>query len=404
MLEYTADFGPNGWIGEQLEKDGTVTISRIFHFEHGDLLEPLPADKDQREGFIYKFRFATRESGYMRIEGRIFGIPNDVLVSDADIQLTRKLFAAHRDIAIIPKIADLVGESADIVIGGSRADAIPASAYGDLLKRFPNTTELNRYAAARVATVLGDHIAPMRDARGQYELYLNRRSSESIATLPQTELLDAELQKYIYIRDTIIAWLKSADSHSEEEWQKMIVNFLLLIFPKYVAVLENVTVADHYSAPGKIKSRYIDLALVDAGGNLDVIEVKKPFDDALVGKTKYRGNCVPAKELAGSIMQAEKYLFHLSKWGVVGEKKITNAQAAKLPPGLSIRVTNPKAMIIIGRDRKADGSPALAPDQMFDLEVIKRKYANMMDIMTYDDLLRRLENIISSLKARGATS
>jgi hypothetical protein len=58
----------------------------------------------------------------------------------------------------------------------------------------------------------------------------------------------------------------------------------------------------------------------------------------------------------------------------------------------------PKAMLILGRDRKADGSPALEPAQLSDLEVIKRKYANMIDIITYDDLLRRLENIIVSLK------
>ncbi|WP_251300665.1 DUF4263 domain-containing protein [Escherichia coli] len=28
--------------------------------------------------------------------------------------------------------------------------------------------------------------------------------------------------------------------------------------------------------------------------------------------------------------------------------------------------------------------------QLLDFEIIKRKYANMIDILTYDDLLRRL--------------
>ena len=180
----------------------------------------------------------------------------------------------------------------------------------------------------------------------------------------------------------------------------MILNFLLLIFPKYVAVLSNVTIADFYSKPGTKKTRYIDLALVDASGNLDVVEVKKPFDDALVSKGLYRGNSVPARELAGSIMQAEKYLFHLSKWGVVGEAKLTKDRSAELPSGLEIRITNPKAMVIIGRDTRPDGKPALSAAQRFDLEVIKRKYANMIDIITYDDLLRRLENILASLKRR----
>jgi hypothetical protein len=57
-------------------------------------------------------------------------------------------------------------------------------------------------------------------------------------------------------------------------------------------------------------------------------------------------------------------------------------------------------MIILGRDRRQDGSPALDQAQLFDLEVIKRQYANMMDIMTYDDLLRRLGIIIASLDRR----
>jgi hypothetical protein len=53
-----------------------------------------------------------------------------------------------------------------------------------------------------------------------------------------------------------------------------------------------------------------------------------------------------------------------------------------------------------GSIRKPDGSPALDQDQAFDLDVIKRKYMNMMDIITYEDLLRRLDNIIASLRHR----
>ena len=46
------------------------------------------------------------------------------------------------------------------------------------------------------------------------------------------------------------------------------------------------------------------------------------------------------------------------------------------------------------------GSAALDQDQAFDLDVIKRKYMNMMNMITYDDLPRRLENIIASLRHR----
>jgi hypothetical protein len=71
---------------------------------------------------------------------------------------------------------------------------------------------------------------------------------------------------------------------------------------------------------------------------------------------------------------------------------------------MQIRVTNPKALLLLGRDRRPDGNAALTDTQSFDLEVIKRKYANMMDIVTYDDLLRRLDRIIASFSARTGAS
>ncbi|MGT2492077.1 Shedu immune nuclease family protein [Cupriavidus basilensis] len=167
------------------------------------------------------------------------------------------------------------------------------------------------------------------------------------------------------------------------------------LFPKYIKVLENITIHDYYSDPGKKTNRYIDIALVDANGNLDVIEVKKPFDDKILRKSPYRGNSIPTSELSGSIMQAEKYLFHLSKWGVKGETTLTTKYATELPTGMRIRISNPKAIIIVGRDQI--GGANMTGSQLLDFEVIKRKYANMMDIITYDDLLRRLNNTIAAL-------
>lgn len=105
----------------------------------------------------------------------------------------------------------------------------------------------------------------------------------------------------------------------------------------------------------------------------------------------------------GSAALDEKYLFHLSNGGPASEEKITQKFRKLLPPNLRIRITNPTAMCILGRDRKDNGHPAFDEGQSADLEVIKRKYANMIDIITYDDLLRRLDNILASLKRRKAT-
>lgn len=404
VLTYRADQRGNGWVWRELRDHGTVTLSRVFTFERGDLVsEPDEGDQDNDfEDFEYRFRFAARRNGYFHIEGRILEIDNPVLITDVELRLERKVFIAERNISIFGKIADLVVPNQPIIVGGRREGAIPTSDFQALLRKFPNTSELNRYAAARVASVIGDYITPLRDARAHYEAYLNRRRSTMTATLAQPELVQTEIEKYVFIRDTITEWLRDGTARSERDWQKMIINFLLLIFPKYVAVLSNVQIVDAYSVSGATKNRFIDLALIDAAGNIDVIEIKKPFEDALMCRTTYRDNYIPTKELSGSIMQVEKYLFHLSKWGAAGEKTLTQRYGSKLPSGMKIRITNPKAMIILGRDQLLDGAEALAASPQLDLEIIKRKYANLIDILTYDDLLRRLNNIIESLRWRAA--
>lgn len=397
ILEYEPEDYDSRWVWGKLQADGRVRIAKAFWFNRTDLMsEPSDDDFEGIDGFVYRFRLGSRRDGYRRIEGERLGIDKPVLIA-TDVPLERRLFVAHRDVSIFRRLAALFPEGREIVIGGTRGDAIPAAAFERLLTKFPTTTELDRYASARVADVLGEYVDGMADARRNYETYLSSR----MAILPDRpleteELLESELAKFVLIRDTLGDWLGDAAVRVERDWQRLIMTFLLLIFPKYVAILENVRISDFYSTPGRVRRRFIDLALVDAAGNLDVIEIKRPHGGGLLAAGDYRDNGFPSRELSGTIMQAEKYLFHLSKWGVVGERKLSERYASLLPAGLAIRVTNPKAIVILGRD-PADG---VAGERAIDLEVVKRKYANMMDIMTYDDLLRRLDNVIASLRRR----
>ena len=42
----------------------------------------------------------------------------------------------------------------------------------------------------------------------------------------------------------------------------------------------------------------------------------------------------------------------------------------------------------------------LTPNQKLDFEIVKRKYKNIADILTYDDLINRLECTIQQLKRK----
>jgi hypothetical protein len=374
------------FVGQKLKDDGEVTIRKVFTFERADLVEPTePNEFDEGE---HSFVFGVAEGNYYRINSRILDLKHDLLIWK-QMPLSHKTFVANRDISIFGRIDTLVEEP--IVIGGDAEGAIPLTEFNELLANFPTTTELTHYANARISRVLKDYLGTMSDAQIKLDRLLNKKRS-----IPPTSrisfLEDYEPRKFEYVRDELQSMLKDAESYSEHDWQKLIVGFLLLIFPKYIAVLENLQVKDFYSDPTKIKDRYIDLTLVDANGTIDIVEIKKPFANCLLSRKKYRDNYTPRAELSGSVMQVEKYIFHLNKWGRDGEREILRKRKAELPADFEIKVTNPQAMIILGRDID------FADDQKFDFEIIKRKYANVIDIMTYDDLLHRLDNIIAMIE------
>lgn len=385
LLKYQSDGNSDTrWIDEKLQHEGSVTIRRVFTFDANSLVKNEYPDSDSWTDDDRTFVLGIADSNYYRIGKDILGLKHDLLLS-RKLKISSKTFIANRDISIFGKIDDLIEEP--IAIGGDKDGAIPLEEFEELLRNFPTSTELTHYARARITRVLKDYFGTMSDAQENLDKYLNKK--QTIKAAASVEFIqDFEPKKFEFIRDELREMLIKADSYAEKDWQNLIVNFLLLIFPKYIAVLENLQIKDFYSNPPKATNRYIDLTLVDANGSIDIIEIKKPFANCLLSVHKYRDNFTPKKELSGSVMQVEKYIFHLIKWGKAGELAILEDRVGELPPNFEIKVTSPKAIIILGRDID------FSDEQKFDFEIIKRKYANVMDIMTYDDLLRRLDNII----------
>jgi hypothetical protein len=386
LLRYTPERDGADWVDADLLNHRRVTIRRIFSFDANRLVE-----NDEKEKFSSEddrsFVLGVTEGDLYRIDRIILGIRHDLFLSKK-MAINEKTFIANRDISIFRKIDEIVDES--IVVGGNTESSIPIKKFQELLRNFSTSTELTHYTHARIARVLKDYFETMSDAQTKLSVYLNKK--QTIKPESRVKFIQGyEPKKFEYVRDELKILLQDSEGYNEKNWRKLIVDFLLLIFPKYIAVLENLHIKDFYSNPSKVKDRYIDLTLIDANGTLDIVEIKKPFANCILSQSKYRDNYTPRTELSGSVMQIEKYLFHLSKWGREGEKEILKKRSAELPSGFEIKVTNPKAMIILGRDTD------FANDQKFDFEIIRRKYANVIDIMTYDNLLRRLDNIIAMI-------
>jgi hypothetical protein len=393
------DWAPASWVNNSLSTHGVVTLSRVFTVRKEDLVDTTTARGDA-EGEEFEFVIGDVFDGYRRIRADVLGLKHDLLITKR-IQLERKIFVAELSISIFRQMDELIDEQ--IVVGGERENSVPELEFRRLLWDFPTTTELKHYTRLRITRVLREYLETLSDAELRLTKYMERRSRSGPRSpvrvherIPAASAL--ELEKFTYVRDRLAEMLKDSESYTEAIWQETVADLFLLIFPQYVAVLHKVRVNDQYSTESKAIHREIDLMLVAANGCVDIIEIKKPFQRSLVSRRQYRDNHVPIRELSGSIIQVEKYLFHLGKSGRRGERELTAKHAADIPAGLELRIVNPKGIILSGRDVD------LTDKEKFDFEFARRSYANVIDIISYDDLLRRLDNVIAVLTKRVATA
>ncbi len=247
-----------------------------------------------------------------------------------------------------------------------------------------------KYVDARLSAVLRNYLDTAIDGKQKYIRYTNKKVSQKGIDLTSI-FLENDLAKHTAILEKLNKMLKDENTYNEKQWQKEIIQIILLLYPKYINVFQETPIQDSYSG----KTRALDYLLVDSCGNIDLVEIKRPFDECIVTSKKYRDNYIPLRELSGTVMQIEKYIFYLNKSGKKGEDTLTETYKTELPSGFKIKITNPRGIIIMGRENN------LTIEQRHDFEVIKRKYKNIIDIITYDDLLRRLQFTIDQLGKRG---
>ncbi len=397
VLAYSPEQSGPSWLDDKLDSEDEATLLHTFTVRKQDLLGRVGQDEvDYFDEDVRRFVIGTVDDEYRTIRKGVLGLKHDLLIAGS-IGIRQRTFVAERNISIFRRIDEMVDEQ--IVVGGPRLGAIPEDEFARLLHDFPTSTEVTHYARARITRVLREYFDTMSDAEARLAAYMERRERSGLGKRAETHgrthvASELELEKFTYVRGRLAEMLDDAEGYLEDHWQTAVADLFLLIFPQYVAVLHKVHVTEQYSKESKSTNRYIDLMLVGADGHVDIIEIKRPRPSDLVSPGVYRGNYVPARELSGSVMQVEKYLFYLSKSGRDGERKITTKHRATLPAGLDVRITNPKAIILAGRDNN------LSTQERFDFEFARRQYSNVVDIISYDDLLRRLDNVVATLTKR----
>lgn len=389
QLVYRPDARSPESLRESLAAGNEVTIKGTYHLTQANLVKRKfkrdPNDWDDGNDEM-RFFVAKARGDYLIFDPTILNVGVPVLIA-LDAKPTWKWFTAEERTSVLRVLAEL--KPSRIVIGGDAPDAIPVSKYEGLIAQFPSPHERRLYVQSRLAGVFRELTDAQADAVARLDKYVQKR----VKTKPKdlaAPFRALEIKKYEFLHAQLKAMLKNDTGIPERQWQAQILDIVRLLNPKYIATFTSVTIKDSLSGG----HRQLDIMLVDVNGHVDVIEIKKPFKARIVTTTKYRDNHVPHRELVGTAMQLEKYLFHLARWGETGEKKLTERYSSQLPEDMRIRIVNPCGIIIMGRDNDLDDD-----QQKADFEVYRRQSKNIVDVITYDDLLRRLERVLDQLRS-----
>lgn len=366
--------------------NASLRIKRVFTLLQSDLVD----DECDGDTLVFKFAYLDNElPDYFRVKGDIFSCPQDLLVAKG-IRLDWRMFCVgyERRTSVIKTMSSILDDSEkQIIIGGENEKAIPLDEFMDLVDKFPTTTSLERYGEALIASYIQDFLNIKKDYQAQLNRHLSRKQNRLSYRLGNPELDMNRVANLSVARQQLQDLLDKNDKIPEELWQQGILDIIPVLFPQYVTVIPKAPIEDRITG----KRRVIDFLLVDASGNVDVLEIKRAFQkNKLLMIQTYRDNYVPARELSGGISQIEKYIHLLLNWSVAGEKELTRRYSHLLPQGLKIRFLTPRGILLTG------GCTFNETEQR-DFDLIRRQYAHIADIITYTDLLKRLETMIDAI-------
>lgn len=388
------DINLQGSRGEEAEQK----IKRIFSFRRSDAIDLGDSNKASRSFVLGKTD--PENSEYYRIDGRILNMDNDLLIykrTKIDINWFAPIQSyKYGVITIFDKIDRLVSEN--IVIGGNLERAIPEAEWNAIVDNFPSQTEISHYYNSRVQALLEDYFTTMPDSKSKLVKYIEKREVAR-ASRNSANGFDAydkgiskfEVEKYSSLVERLEELLAN-EAVSEKDWEREILKMIMLLYPKYVAIIPQMKITENLTkSDGRPTERYFDIVLVDADGHLDLVEIKKPSASSIFRNVTDHDNAVPSLSLTKAVMQMEKYILYLQKGGYTLEKRLNEKYGDRLPNKIKIRVVNPKGILILGRRTRSKAFET-------DFEVLRRKYANILDILTYDDLISNFKNIISRFK------
>lgn len=342
------------------------------------------------------YKIGKLEGNYYCFDNEIFDLKHKFRIDGSLIdKLKHKHFVKYpSNLSILKKIDSLINEDFYILpddTTNEEVSSISWTEYNNLVASFPTTTTVKHYINKLVAEKIEGFFKLKKRYDDDLEKYLKKTNRITSSNTLFSQELDyqitqAEIRKFTYALNLLKLILKEKII-SEKEWQNNILDILLLIYPQYQIVIDEV---------GLSNRRRVDFILVDFFNNIDIVEIKTP-EKRLLKKSKYRDHYVPSHELTGTAMQIEYYLRELHENSRSNRGKIKRKLSDK---GFDseVKINNVKGIIIMGRTNEFN------LEQQETYRIMKNQYSNIINIISYDELLDMLERILNRFTKTGISN
>lgn len=383
IMSYSPSNGTR-FIFEHFSKYGYCQIKRTFYVNK-DLIKSNIDDSDSEE--TLSFCIGHIQDGFIEINKKVIDTKHRFFFSEK-ISLKYNMFIAEQNTSILAKIDQIIDGDFYVVDKENSTNGVPVEAYLDLIKCFPKKAEIMYYVQSRISNLLKEWLPECDKYQEIYDKHIDKKNKQLVIKNKEhfSRSNNAiELAQFSTAKEELEEMLLHPEGVIEKEWQKKIHSIIQLLYPQYIYGAREI----RFKGIDK-NDKQPDFILVDTNGFVDILEIKNPDVRLITKQASYRNNYVPVKELSGAVQQIEKYIYCLTSIEN-SQKTVLEKLRDGLPEGVNPQVVSPKGMLLIGRSKDFN------EQQKRDFEIIKRQYKNIADIMTYDDLLKRISNIVSSL-------
>ena len=410
ILRYATE---SDWFEEKLENEETFKIYKTFIFDKEDFVS-----QDTSINYEYDFILGEKENNYYVIKKNKLGINFDLYI-DISLPIDYSWFLTTKEAT---KYHNADGEEKTTYIYGNILYAfkdfyskdklyidvdseenfnddgfhITQSTYKRFVEMFPTATNVKYQKLSLFTNILKSEL----DVVDYEEIYRKYKSKEihvhNKIDINTDELRKQDKAKFLYAKEILVDSLKKCEEGAfihEDEFSKLIAQFFCFLNSKYVKIQTKLNIADYTDARENCQA---DLCLIDCNGNIDLIEVKSPRAyPNLFRKRPYRNHYVPSGELSGAINQLEQYLKSLTKMKTE-EIASKNPELQREFGEIQLKAINPKGYVIFGRNKESFNGENQEQKRK-DFELIKNTYKDVVEILTFDELIERFSRIISFL-------